>query len=292
MRGKPKELIPWEDAHRLIPARAGKTCRVVVVANLREAHPRACGENLDPYAPETWWQGSSPRVRGKLKDLFGNAWNAGLIPARAGKTRGSSSLAYSRRAHPRACGENKVASVSQPHFKGSSPRVRGKRLPAGTSSVLSRAHPRACGENNAVAFDWVSLAGSSPRVRGKPASRSHRYGPAGLIPARAGKTPCGKNVPRRCGAHPRACGENAGKRDCTCSEAGSSPRVRGKPPYRQRARIHSGLIPARAGKTLSRGASMQTGRAHPRACGENAQGRISRTAIEGSSPRVRGKPLF
>ena len=51
-----------------------------------------------------------------------------------------------------------------------------------------RAHPRACGENPHGPAFHVGPAGSSPRVRGKPVISASRFAPAGLIPARAGKT--------------------------------------------------------------------------------------------------------
>ena len=92
---------------------------------------------------------------------------------------------------------------------GSSPRVRGKRLPElaalvqerliparagkthkrGRNGNTDQAHPRACGENSTYAFPGRIEKGSSPRVRGKPSKcRNQEYHPR-LIPARAGKTP-------------------------------------------------------------------------------------------------------
>ena len=65
--------------------------------------------------------------------------------------------------------------------------------------------------------------------------------------------------------------------------------MRGKPPYRQRTRIHSGLIPACAGKTRNSNGRSSPAWAHPRVCGENPQSALFESPRTGSSPRVRGK---
>ena len=111
--------------------------------------------------------GSSPRVRGKLTVPPELIITAGLIPARAGKTKGSRLSLLRTQAHPRACGENVFDIEDTWEQAGSSPRVRGKRekrapprsrarlIPAragkttlsGIGSTLNTAHPRACGEN-------------------------------------------------------------------------------------------------------------------------------------------------
>ena len=152
-----------------------------------------------------------------------------------------------------------------------------------------RAHPRACGENGAVDLTARPSLGSSPRVRGKPAARSSSPADRGLIPARAGKTGgsvCRSRSPR---AHPRACGENMAEWWSWSKHNGSSPRVRGKRSGMTFPYLKTGLIPARAGKTMSPKSWPPTWRAHPRACGENAPADRHKLRELGSSPRVRGK---
>ena len=51
------------------------------------------------------------------------------------------------------------------------------------------------------------------------------------------------------GAHPRVCGENQDENILNLTQAGSSPRVRGKLPAYENAKVTDGLIPACAGKT-------------------------------------------
>ena len=152
-----------------------------------------------------------------------------------------------------------------------------------------RAHPRACGENAMTSPSPDSLPGSSPRVRGKRAHYNVDVNGTGLIPARAGKTSWMETpLPQR-RAHPRACGENLTWCSSTWGTGGSSPRVRGKLTVARPPGAAQGLIPARAGKTRRRSQGPGGRRAHPRACGENAQVYNDILPGGGSSPRVRGK---
>ena len=314
VRGKPSPVGSSPSASRLIPARAGKTHWATVASRRRRAHPRACGEN-HIRTPCTWCVGgSSPRVRGKLCERPAVVGLDGLIPARAGKTRGGVPTRASARAHPRACGENFTRTPATPRAGGSSPRVRGKLPVVGSAGDPGGLIP--------------ARAGKTRPLRGAFTVSGTRQGR--LIPARAGKTAaarctraCGGAHPRACGendvsevmatdlegssprvrgklsgrlpaaasavAHPRACGENAAPPPLDQAEVGSSPRVRGKRES-VRAPVRSrGLIPARAGKTPSTRPGPGLRAAHPRACGENGPELPRRGGPEGSSPRVRGK---
>ena len=146
------------------------------------------------------------------------------------------------------CGENLTHRLTAISDLGSSPRVRGKRgltwnqLPlgrlipacAGKTGVKIRystfrpAHPRVCGENSLGNVEAVRRSGSSPRVRGKRRAVTVETLRPGLIPAFAGKTVDQLRGLLRDRAHPRVCGENAGRAAADSFHAGSSPRVRGK----------------------------------------------------------------
>ena len=176
-------------------------------------------------------------------------------------------------------------------FRGSSPRMRGKPdftdsitgtkrlIPAhagktsflGVPSLRGGAHPRACGENTRFLTYEVYKWGSSPRMRGKPRLRRIMAARRGLIPAHAGKTgylSAGKASVR---AHPRACGENKRRARSAACGNGSSPRMRGKLTGHRQASFDVRLIPAHAGKTRRHKKDTRRARAHPRACGENAE---------------------
>ena len=127
-------------------------------------------------------------------------------------------------------------------------------------------------------------------MRGKPQLRSADATDRRLIPAHAGKTPKAGHRAFPTGAHPRACGENNARRPQRGSSRGSSPRMRGKPRQRTWTARTLWLIPAHAGKTLISVALVASTPAHPRACGENPREWCASAALEGSSPRMRGKP--
>ena len=214
-----------------------------------------------------------------------------------------------RRAHPRAGGENLPFRVSSLQLFGSSPRGRGKLcaalwqaldvglIPAragktgwwGPFLVVRPAHPRAGGENEIVIALVRSGTGSSPRGRGKRHQRLTLVQHTRLIPARAGKTSPNRGATCKTWAHPRAGGENGGGGGGGLGAFGSSPRGRGK----RRMVLTTGwpvrLIPARAGKTITRTSSRSRRRAHPRAGGENGTLAVQDLSATDSSPRGRGK---
>ena len=296
MRGKPRVLLLSPLKAGLIPAHAGKTLLGVVFTRARglipahagkttgaqletaspEAHPRACGENLESQSDKVHDAGSSPRMRGKPE------------------------MVLTRRlclwAHPRACGENVMARSPYRFGRGSSPRMRGKPMRnvtvrsrkglipahAGKTRTLlySRsvdwAHPRACGENWEMGEKFELPQGSSPRMRGKRFQFFECCYERGLIPAHAGKTVplvVVHGMPR---AHPRACGENAFSENALTDGGGSSPRMRGKQGSGGPRSPELRLIPAHAGKTKGGKQNADRKRAHPRACGENSGSRPSR----------------
>ena len=293
----------------LIPARAGKTWLQRLRGGVGSAHPRAGGENVEAGGGHWSWSGSSPRGRGKRRGIPARAGGRRLIPARAGKTLSQPLRARRRTAHPRAGGENAAHALAEIYARGSSPRGRGKLdhlgggcgvvglIPARAGKTPRRpsarprapAHPRAGGENWLAGEEWALEAGSSPRGRGKQCRcRAWSFLPR-LIPARAGKTSTEASCWRGTTAHPRAFGEHAGRDRAEDDSSGSSPRGRGKRPAKHFTGAIFGLIPARAGKTLS--ASSWTGRwqAHPRAGGENTSSARRGPRSGGSSPRGRGK---
>ena len=292
VRGKRDHHRAHRRPRRLIPACAGKTLFSGRLGIRVAAHPRVCGENAGILGMKLLAAGSSPRVRGKHRRLPQPHRERGLIPACAGKTPVGGSPMRGCRAHPRVCGENDLLITHPGPVEGSSPRVRGKLLffvthslhlrliPACAGKTLqvrcrghtTEAHPRVCGENARRPLRVRLLRGSSPRVRGKPGGAATARRRPGLIPACAGKT-CGALLPRS-------------------GSPGSSPRVRGKLDIYLWLSHRLWLIPACAGKTrrpLNYGSPRS---AHPRVCGENgvASGRFE--GPDGSSPRVRGKPVI
>ena len=134
------------------------------------------------------------------------------------------------------------------------------------------------------------VSGSSPLTRGKLRLGGLVLRRARLIPAHAGKTLTRCQAPLKATAHPRSRGENRWPRGWPAGRAGSSPLTRGKPSAGMRHPALPWLIPAHAGKTLTRCQAPLKATAHPRSRGENRWPRGWPAGRAGSSPLTRGKP--
>ena len=269
-RGKLEGRLAALSGQRLIPARAGKTLAIGTKTPTHPAHPRSRGENNLSEDDSSFWRGSSPLARGKLRRLPSSSLRSGLIPARAGKTIRPQTSSPKAAAHPRSRGENRSARDTGGSSQGSSPLARGKLLAcaagvlwrgliparAGKTGALlyllrrSTAHPRSRGENSVADVVTGLAPGSSPLARGKSSAHS------GTPPASS--------------AHPRSRGENLLAHHDGVFLEGSSPLARGKPCVHLGRSANRRLIPARAGKTW---------------CGRTWGQRLC-----GSSPLARGKP--
>ena len=165
-------------------------------------------------------------------------------------------------------------------------KTRAIRCPRGRRA----AHPRVGGENVSERRPASARMGSSPRGRGKRHVRPHVFVVERLIPAWAGKTSSPSHVRPGRPAHPRVGGENPNSTGTACGASGSSPRGRGKPLDAVSLARPARLIPAWAGKTVSRPTIRYPDSAHPRVGGENTPLTSHPGNSHGSSPRGRGKP--
>ena len=129
----------------------------------------------------------------------------------------------------------------------------------------------------------------SPLTRGKLTLTHSLPLPHWLIPAHAGKTYTTPGLRVTVAAYPRSRGENLAGRRSGRLQLGSSQLTRGKRIRLASTRSHFRLIPAHAGKTLTRRPSRSRARAHPRSLGENHARRCQPHAPSGSSPLTRGK---
>ena len=186
-RGKLQHQKILSRGLRLIPACAGKTLATPTVAPVHGAHPRMRGENRRPQNPRMIMDGSSPHARGKLRPPPRAPLRGRLIPACAGKTLATPTVAPVHGAHPRMRGENCSGCLHCLFNDGSSPHARGKRsdvrgrdcgrrlIPAcagktSTAFIVHcsiKAHPRMRGENGAWDKRHSRGLGSSPHARGK-----------------------------------------------------------------------------------------------------------------------------
>ena len=228
MRGKRRSSCSKRRPCRIIPAHAGQTTSNALTRVSHADHPRACGANGGPHQRATPSSGSSPRMRGKLRDAGRDPFVLRIIPAHAGQTLGSTSRNSTVTDHPRACGANRPMNLRPVGLTGSSPRMRGKLrrdvprfwihriIPAHagqTSTCSSRDgrtpdHPRACGANCETVVVFLRPYGSSPRMRGKLLFVSAWLVESWIIPAHAGQTGFTAYVSPLVPDHPRACGAN------------------------------------------------------------------------------------
>ena len=207
-----------------------------------------CGEKRSVRPSMPAYQGSPPRVRGKVFFSKFASMNSGITPACAGKRRPSGRRKKLGRDHPRVCGEKRPCPHADAATGGSPPRVRGKvhrapeifraarithacagkrtsRLNAGSKP---KDHPRVCGEKLIPCLRNISEQGSPPRVRGKGTQEQGGHAGRGITPACAGKRPWSMLSPRARRDHPRVCGEKHLVLCLVMLLAGSPPRVRGK----------------------------------------------------------------
>ncbi len=233
-----------------------------------------------------------------------------IIPAHAGQTMMLRTFSPPISDHPRACGANVLEAFDVERVAGSSPRMRGKRLPTGPQMRADRIipahagqtehscprqpsrtdHPRACGANRNCSCVSCARCGSSPRMRGKRFERIAFDNRPRIIPAHAGQTGTPDSFASAGTDHPRACGANSSTNCSNSPRVGSSPRMRGKPLLVLGELACARIIPAHAGQTLRWGRRWIRCTDHPRACGANLISYRKQHRPCGSSPRMRGKP--
>ena len=227
-RGKRRAGTRDWPTNGLIPTHAGKTTPRRATTSAARAHPHSRGENGHGHGLGGNARGSSPLTRGKPRVRYLILLRIGLIPTHAGKTKQSSCLRCSVRAHPHSRGENRRGQPPVSLSSGSSPLTRGKRrrwlrpwcrgglIPthAGktprwwTCSPSTGAHPHSRGENCAPGEGAHVPQGSSPLTRGKRRHVRRFLSAMGLIPTHAGKTYVGEDVIFAPRAHPHSRGEN------------------------------------------------------------------------------------
>ena len=293
---------------RIIPARAGFTCRDSrVVPPLRD-HPRSRGVYVPTSRISGVSPGSSPLARGLLRS-DGVIWHGGgIIPARAGFTRLCLAPPRGDWDHPRSRGVYRTECASAATGTGSSPLARGlradrSRSTSGARIIPARAgfttageddsrrrrdHPRSRGVYANWFRDTIGPIGSSPLARGLRRRRRRGRLELGIIPARAGFTASWSPSANPHWDHPRSRGVY-GRLHCGETGAvGSSPLARGLHPLGAVENLIRRIIPARAGFTSGRGRVPGDLRDHPRSRGVYQTNIAGHEIAVGSSPLARG----
>ena len=208
-RGLPLNVKTTNGDFGIIPARAGFTEIRSGALWEKTDHPRSRGV----YGRWMWGMrrssGSSPLARGLHDALLAPAEFDGIIPARAGFTRGDGRIPARPPDHPRSRGVYGEARDEGPEDGGSSPLARGLRPPrhqpgsvdgiiparAGFTTLKSvfyvslRDHPRSRGVYGTRPSGRSESTGSSPLARGLLIAALAEHNAPRIIPARAGFTP-------------------------------------------------------------------------------------------------------
>ena len=232
-----------------------------------------CGEQLALDYDGQVFTGSSPRVRGTVRQALARPTQNRFIPACAGNSRHSLIVNFSTSVHPRVCGEQWSCNWIAESCLGSSPRVRGTGLMESTFRPCLRfipacagnrfvppairhpaaVHPRVCGEQETAGFFIIPHTGSSPRVRGTDFNGGSVPSAGRFIPACAGNSPRASPLHKSKSVHPRVCGEQPYFTAYYNPVRGSSPRVRGTELTPGCDAVTNRFIPACAGNRLKPG---------------------------------------
>ena len=271
-------------------------------------HPRSRGVYAKYISAKVAANGSSPLARGLLQVIQPVVDRLRIIPARAGFTRTRRSPCGRRSDHPRSRGVYVPVTVSWSVLIGSSPLARGLRADDGAQNapvgiIPARAgftpagrlrppcrpdHPRSRGVYSRVSSRSFLVCGSSPLARGLPSRRRGLPPPGGIIPARAGFTRSSRRSWGTRRDHPRSRGVYEESRPIDPRIPGSSPLARGLLPVGVPDADRLGIIPARAGFTMSMMTRSTWKRDHPRSRGVYSPLASPRTRWKGSSPLARG----
>ena len=129
-------------------------------------------------------------------------------------------------------------------------------------------------------------------MRGTPDSALLSRSSRGIIPAYAGNTSSSFRPYEYEKDHPRICGEHHGQPAVTPQNVGSSPHMRGTLFGSVPTTMHVGIIPAYAGNTMADKQHEFQHRDHPRICVEHRASHGKPTVESGSSPHMRGTPIW
>ena len=106
VRGTRHLVDPPLQGLRFIPACAGNTAASAGRGATGTVHPRVCGEHYAKKRDTPVLLGSSPRVRGTLRQEARHSGAARFIPACAGNTKDCLASLSFVPVHPRVCGEH------------------------------------------------------------------------------------------------------------------------------------------------------------------------------------------
>ena len=189
---------------------------------------------------------------------------------------------------PRGRGKLPPLGLDHPQ-DGSIPAWAGETHPPRAGRPQTRVYPRVGGGNPGGSTFFQPIRGLSPRGRGKRWAGAEYQQRQWSIPAWAGETPRGTPLPNTYTVYPRVGGGNDNPDYIPGPRGGLSPRGRGKLPQQVVGQFGRGSIPAWAGETARRPSAPVALRVYPRVGGGNGLPASRAIAVDGLSPRGRGK---
>ena len=252
---------------RIIPARAGFTAVPPGGVGAGQDHPRSRGVYECSMRSGSRTSGSSPLARGLRRRNRSRASQTRIIPARAGFTVGDALEGAGRKDHPRSRGVYLATVAHDAVIIGSSPLARG--LPSqGHRGLRQRRIIPARAGFTAPTISAACPMKDHPRSRGVYSAGSAGAScPTGIIPARAGFTNRFRIIELRQPDHPRSRGVYRVTPGPNVVPGGSSPLARGLRVQRIDIINRPGIIPARAGFTITRLVDKSASADHPRSRG-------------------------
>ena len=156
-------ILDWR---RITPARAGKTLSKLTPDRQKEDHPRSCGKDHFNQDAVIGFAGSPPLVRERRHINPVIYFQAGITPARAGKTCKWFKRIQERWDHPRSCGKDGKTDVDNYVKSGSPPLVRERLMINVYSSFIHRITPARAGKTHDLSSS-VPNREDHPRSCGK-----------------------------------------------------------------------------------------------------------------------------
>ena len=187
VRSRPSRRGPHGRSGRIISACAEQTCLTITLKSASWDHLRVCGADSELTELGRRMAGSSPRVRSRRKQTGLQRPGERIISACAEQTRSHDPRRCRKWDHLRVCGADRGDDMDMGETRGSSPRVRSRRVSlrerdraTGIISACAeqtssgphqtrhqRDHLRVCGADTVNRNMSDTASGSSPRVRSR-----------------------------------------------------------------------------------------------------------------------------
>ena len=236
--------------------------------------------------------GSPPLARERREGVAADGGQAGITPARAGKTGIFNRHASHGGDHPRSRGKDMLSTLDPSTVPGSPPLARERLIVPTVLSVHPGITPARAGKTIQKGIYCKCIAGSPPLARERRDAASGVTDRTGITPARAGKTTMTPMRTRTSWDHPRSRGKDASASRRGSPGPGSPPLARERQGLLDDLPWRRGITPARAGKTQKGLVHDQRSGDHPRSRGKDEPGTEGRPDRWGSPPLARERPVL